>query len=91
MLSSAELAEAVRVNKVTIEVAREATRRTVDCLGREGLDAQYTETSTSEGLVVPGYSVRVPVASDNSTSDPQIRECVQLESRWINEAYQRQP
>ena len=53
----ADLERAASARDVTVDMAREAARRTVDCLVDAGLDAQYSESTLADGLVLPDYVV----------------------------------
>lgn len=87
----AALQEAAQAGSVTIEAAREAARRAVTCMDGAGLDAQYSETTLGDGLVVPGYLVASSEDEDSAATDVAIDDCVTREALWINKVFQLQP
>lgn len=86
----AALEHAEQDREVTIEMAREATRRTVECITNAGLSAGYTERTTYTGLVIPGYEAGTSNPGDD-VAWQQIESCDVAESYWINQLYQTQP
>jgi hypothetical protein len=87
----ADLERAASARDVTVDMAREAARRTVDCLVDAGLDAQYSESTLADGLVLPDYVVALASGEESLTSDRKIEDCVTRESLWVNKVYQLQP
>ena len=75
---------------VTIEAAREAARRTVSCMSGVGLDAEYSENTLGDGLVIPGYLVASSESEDSAEADAKIDDCVTRESLWLNKVFQLQ-
>ena len=68
---------------MSLESARSATRRTVECITSAGAFAEYDEDTVNGGRVVPGYywETSAQVVSD---------ECERRESYWVNYLYQTQ-
>lgn len=85
----ADLEEAVSEQEISIETAREAARRTVQCMNDAGLDAGYVENTKYSGLVVPGY--HVSLGTSGSDAEAQIQACDVKEGFWVNMLYQTQP
>lgn len=87
----AALQEAAKAGSVTIEAAREAARRTVTCMSDAGLDAQYSENTLGDGLVIPGYLVASPEDADSAAVDAAVDDCTTRESLWLTRVFQLQP
>jgi len=85
----ADLEAAVNDQEISIEAAREAARRTVQCMTDAGLDAGYVESTKYSGLVVPGYQVSLGTGGPEAES--QIHACDVQEGFWVNMLYQTQP
>lgn len=74
---------------VTIDEARDALRNAVDCMVNAGVMAQYTEETTSAGVILPGFAAQIP--DDDPASEGIIDQCELVESHWISKLYQLQP
>lgn len=85
----ADLEAAVNDQEMSIETAREAARRTVQCMTDAGLNAGYVESTKYSGLVVPGY--QVSLGAGGPEEEGQIQACDVKEGFWVNMLYQTQP
>lgn len=80
----AALEQAEADEDLSLEAARGAVRRAVQCMNDAGLEASYIEETSYSGTTLPAYQVVVG-------NDAQVEACDVLESYWINQVYQLQP
>lgn len=77
------LEEALDSGQMSLESARSATRRTVECITSAGSFAEYDEETINGGRILPGYIWETSAAALNE-------ECEKRESYWVNYLYQTQ-
>lgn len=72
--------------EVSLSTARDAMRRTVECIAETGVEARYVEQTIDGALVVPTLTY-----GGKKPGDLEYEACSQRESSWIDYLYQTQP
>jgi hypothetical protein len=86
-LSMLEVAK--ETGSVPLDDARTAARNAVQCMEDAGVVAEYTEETTSAGLVLPNYRAQIP--DDQPVAEQLIVACDEQEFLWVGKLYALQP
>jgi hypothetical protein len=74
-----------------MESIRTGAQATVDCIVKAGVVSNYSEHRTSDGWVLPGYTVSYSESLSMDHTDAIADACDVQESRWITLLYETQP
>jgi len=89
--SEAQLAiveQAGKEGSVTFEDAKVAVSSAISCMAAAGIAATYEEDALRNGVVIPGFTVKV---SEDPALSNAADVCEYSESYWVNKLYQTQP
>lgn len=88
----AELEVALKTETIQAEVLREASRRVVECLAAQSVEAHTTETTNAAGLVLPNYVANIG-DNDSLSRDVEalVEQCDREHFYWMNQLYTFQP
>lgn len=77
--------------EVSLELAREAAQATVQCMREGGVDAEYSEYTSADGWVVPGYTYPASADMTEAATDSIADACDKQEFEWVYKLHETQP
>lgn len=77
--------------EVSLELARQAAQATVQCMREGGVEAEYSEYTSADGWVIPGYTYSTSADMTEAATDSIADTCDKQEFEWVYKLHETQP